>query len=192
MSTVVNGFRAHLNAHFLRNPAKSLRPSKAFQLRGMRLASGISATRRYIFFLSLRFPTRCSCHLPLSSLRQLAASLTDSRLLFLLCLLPFANKLPSERVSSSRVKQMRIFRSISGAATVLPRKENWYLPRCTPPSSFSSCSTLPFPFFVSTPSRRFICGPLKRAFRAVRWLPEPDDRTLDGFSSWIYVKIRRT
>lgn len=50
MSTVVNGFRAHLNAHFLRNPAKSLRPSKAFQLRGMRLASGISATRRYIFF----------------------------------------------------------------------------------------------------------------------------------------------
>lgn len=56
MSTVVNGSRAHLNAHFLRNPAKSLRPSKAFQLRGMRLASGISATRRYIFFsFSLSF-----------------------------------------------------------------------------------------------------------------------------------------
>lgn len=82
MSTVVNGSRAHLNAHFLRNPAKSLRPSKAFQLRGMRLASGISATRRYIFFslsLSLvcssRSPTlRSARHPPLSSLRQAAVS----------------------------------------------------------------------------------------------------------------------
>lgn len=49
-SALVNDRRAHLNAHFLRNPPKSLRRrGKAFQLRGMRLAPGISATTRYIY-----------------------------------------------------------------------------------------------------------------------------------------------
>lgn len=196
MSTVVNGSRAHLNAHFLRNPAKSLRPSKAFQLRGMRLASGISATRRYIFFSSLSFflfrsplslTPLSARHLPLSSLRQPAVKAASSPSLSSFDLLP-------PRTEDARaLNRWESFGSISGAATVLPRKENWYLAQ--PPHVHLTPLLLPFLPVHDTPvpsqRPRFISRP-SNCTRFVRFVvyPRLASCRIDGLWERIGVSIR--